>query len=129
MQALIARLHSLLADLAGIKLAQRRLQMLKAQESSQWISRMEEEATARDRHVCHSIDDERWNSWAGDCCRDSHAERACLLLQAQCAKTAANCAALQTIAMPNVLIQKKILVRLGGIEPTTLGFGGQYSIH
>jgi hypothetical protein len=23
----------------------------------------------------------------------------------------------------------KILVRLAGIEPTTLGFGGQYSIH
>jgi hypothetical protein len=24
---------------------------------------------------------------------------------------------------------KAILVRLAGIEPTTLGFGGQYSIH
>ncbi len=24
---------------------------------------------------------------------------------------------------------KKALVRLAGIEPTTLGFGGQYSIH
>jgi hypothetical protein len=25
--------------------------------------------------------------------------------------------------------QMKILARLAGIEPTTLGFGGQYSIH
>jgi hypothetical protein len=24
---------------------------------------------------------------------------------------------------------REILVRLAGIEPTTLGFGGQYSIH
>lgn len=28
-----------------------------------------------------------------------------------------------------VKVYWKILVRLAGIEPTTLGFGGQYSIH
>jgi hypothetical protein len=29
----------------------------------------------------------------------------------------------------NPLILKGNLARLAGIEPTTLGFGGQYSIH
>jgi len=26
-------------------------------------------------------------------------------------------------------VQRTVVVRLAGIEPTTLGFGGQYSIH
>ncbi len=32
-------------------------------------------------------------------------------------------------ALDNPLNLMAILVRLAGIEPTTLGFGGQYSIH
>ena len=31
--------------------------------------------------------------------------------------------------VPKPTLQRPDLVRLAGIEPTTLGFGGQYSIH
>jgi hypothetical protein len=29
----------------------------------------------------------------------------------------------------DVPVMQELVVRLAGIEPTTLGFGGQYSIH
>ncbi len=31
--------------------------------------------------------------------------------------------------MREEILEKSGMVRLAGIEPTTLGFGGQYSIH
>jgi hypothetical protein len=43
--------------------------------------------------------------------------------------TASQCITTICIADTNALIYKEKLVRLAGIEPTTLGFGGQYSIH
>jgi hypothetical protein len=42
---------------------------------------------------------------------------------------AIHCITLTKCARRKSLIYKAKLVRLAGIEPTTLGFGGQYSIH